>query len=1035
MGSIFQKVNRALKLSKGDVRKIYGEKQQSRALGYLKAGDEEQARKLLLNHGKHSFVPYWEKLGKAGYPLLAIELIKCEKKLLPKHYYGLGLMHMYLLDYEQAEKQLLQAVFLSSDDQYKIRLASCYQRMEKFQDAIDVLNKINLDYDASKYGLHIFMMNLIAAQKSRSVAADYLFDNQPSYELVLTNQKLINMYKLAEKEYNIGNYSQALDLFFKCLYSTEEQAKLIMIKIGNCYYQLGNKEQAFYYYRQYEIEPIYPMPLSKPKGQYKIVANYVELYENLKIEDEYVLYCSYTGKNFSGSPLAIFKQLIISKPELKHFIIVNEPGEVDPELLQNDNVFVVKYNSYNHYRLLAIAKYLVVNTSMPFAYIQKPEQKVLNTWHGTPLKNLGYDVRDSSLVESRNVKKALEQATHLIHPNQFTEDVMAKAFGLTTEARNRSLVTGYPRQDLMLGCSIERKAHIKKLLNITDNKKVVLYAPTYRDFELNAEDKNIHEIEQAVSELSKRRDINFLFKGHYLAPSASDAIKQIDTNELLSIVDILITDYSSIGIDFLALERPIIYYTFDKKDYEHSRGMYIDITSITDLEVKNYSELEIKLNTYLENPQISEKQANAKQKYCSNDDGNATNRVINYLFEDQINPPVEKKSILIYGGNFMRRNGISVALNSFLDLIDTDKFEITLLINEKSFKVVDDESSVHDYIKRRFNIVYYYGTLSRSLEENYALKIFKKNKSFINDRQRELIMTAMSRNGKRIFGNKQYDYVIDYGSGYAQMINIQLSALIAHKKFLFLHSDMQKEMEMRFPNLEANFNVFNNFDEIFTVSDAISDINKQFLSEKYNIDSTKFSSIYNEMNFKKIEDNAKKQLEVETDNQHFGTWNTFISIGRFSPEKNVKFVIDAFKLYLPANSNDKLLLIGYGPEQEQIERHIVNCDLANNVIVVGYRENPYNYLSKSTAMLFASLHEGQGLVLMEALALNIPYVSLDIPAAIEINSHYKGGLLSSLNAVEYAKQIRAVIENDYDNKFNVNLYNQQIKQVVDSKIY
>ena len=150
--------------------------------------------------------------------------------------------------------------------------------------------------------------------------------------------------------------------------------------------------------------------------------------------------------------------------------------------------------------------------------------------------------------------------------------------------------TGYPRNDILYKYNEDKVNQIKTSLNIPDDKKVICYAPTWRDdefvdagqvkFKLKLE---LNKLKEALSD-----EYIILIRTHYFISNnldlegvgdfAIDVSKYDDIGELYLISDILITDYSSVFFDFVNLKRPILYYTYDLEKYENVlRGFYIDI--------------------------------------------------------------------------------------------------------------------------------------------------------------------------------------------------------------------------------------------------------------------------------------------------------------------------------------------------------------------------------------------------------------------------------------------------------------------------
>ena len=165
-----------------------------------------------------------------------------------------------------------------------------------------------------------------------------------------------------------------------------------------------------------------------------------------------MLYESLDGNGMLDSPLSIFRHLR-QDPEfadLTHVWVIADPkvyaqsmGEYD----EDPRVSFVVYKSKEYYDRLSTAKYLINNTSFPREFAKRPGQVYLNTWHGIPLKRMGYDLPDGA-VGARNILRNLVSADYLVSANSFMTDVMYKqAFKLDGIYQGTVVQAGYPRID------------------------------------------------------------------------------------------------------------------------------------------------------------------------------------------------------------------------------------------------------------------------------------------------------------------------------------------------------------------------------------------------------------------------------------------------------------------------------------------------------------------------------------------------------------------------------------------------------------
>jgi CDP-glycerol glycerophosphotransferase len=175
---------------------------------------------------------------------------------------------------------------------------------------------------------------------------------------------------------------------------------------------------------------------------------------------------------------------------------------------------------------------------------------------------------------------------HFISPSQYATKCFISSFNLEKE---QVIEVGYPRNDQVVKYK-DDSGYIKKLkeeLKIPLNVKVILYAPTYRD-NVYCNKKNSHVLSNPLDStdfLSCFGDgYLFLYRGHYFTSENERSNQFLDVssydnvNDILLVSDLLITDYSSLFFDYSILEKPSLFYMYDRKVYENkTRGFYLDI--------------------------------------------------------------------------------------------------------------------------------------------------------------------------------------------------------------------------------------------------------------------------------------------------------------------------------------------------------------------------------------------------------------------------------------------------------------------------
>lgn len=163
---------------------------------------------------------------------------------------------------------------------------------------------------------------------------------------------------------------------------------------------------------------------------------------------------------------------------------------------------------------------------------------------------------------------------------------------------------------------------------------------------------------------------------------------------------------------------------------------------------------------------------------------------------------------------------------------------------------------------------------------------------------------------------------------------------------------------------------------IFSRSDSVVTVSKQLkenLTSRYPTQKDKIISIYNPVNIEKVRDLANAEVDDEAESSDF-----IINIGRLDKQKGQIYLIKSFSQMLrshPGFARIKLLIIGSGPMKEELEVIIKEFGLEDNVILLGFKNNPYKYLKKAKLFVLTSLYEGFPLVLLEAMACGTPILS------------------------------------------------------------
>lgn len=434
-------------------------------------------------------------------------------------------------------------------------------------------------------------------------------------------QDLVNIVKYIDKE-----LIQEYDLFFS--------KELLSLKSGKIK-KFKRLSARFHFYRDLR-------DALKSKRQFKQFL-YKRVFTKLPMNNKLIFFESFLGKNYSDSPKYIYEYLINTKRKGYKFVwSFNEKTTIPGNAKQ------VKRFSLPYFYYLARAKYWVSNSRLP-KYLDKREGNIyLQTWHGTPLKKLVFDMEDVYSADPNYKENFYYQSRrwdYLSSANEYSTEIFRRAFKYDKEI----LEFGYPRNDILYQKNNDHDINrLKKQLKIPEDKKVILYAPTWRDDAYFSRGKYSFELQLDLEKMRSQlgNEYIILLRMHYFIANqidlsgfeefAYDFSSYDDIAELYLVSDILITDYSSVFFDYAHLKRPILFYTYDLEKYrDQLRGFYLDIErevpgpllmtteEIIDA-IKNIeqvsSDYSTRYNTFY-------------NRFCKWDDGSAAKKTVETIFK------------------------------------------------------------------------------------------------------------------------------------------------------------------------------------------------------------------------------------------------------------------------------------------------------------------------------------------------------------------------------------------------------------------
>ena len=296
-----------------------------------------------------------------------------------------------------------------------------------------------------------------------------------------------------------------------------------------------------------------------------------------------VVFESHLGKQYSDSPKYIYQAMVAAGGGYRAvWSYTGNPAAWPTEAV------LVRRESWRYYYELARAEFWVDNQGFPRQFRKRAGTTYLQTWHGTPLKTMGFDEPGLAALppaQQREHAAMIERWDALVVPSDYFIDTFVRAYRYSGPL----LRVGYPRNDpLVTGNDPGTVKELRERLHLPDNRKIVLYAPTFRDTQHHIRARFQLRLDlQALAE-ALGEEYYFLIRTHYLdrvsipathRPLAANLSKHHDVTELMLASDVLITDYSSILFDYANLRRPMIFFTYDYEDYLRTRGTYFDLAS------------------------------------------------------------------------------------------------------------------------------------------------------------------------------------------------------------------------------------------------------------------------------------------------------------------------------------------------------------------------------------------------------------------------------------------------------------------------
>lgn len=422
----------------------------------------------------------------------------------------------------------------------------------------------------------------------------------------------------------------------------------------------------------------------------KIGKSMNDLYFQSKKQEKAVVMVG-LGKNVRGNMAAILDVLNHEEAfaDFKMYVRTSEETDalVQEFIRQNGwtrTETLPKAGKFNN--LLESAEFLITEVFFPEGWIKQPFQKYINIWHGTPLKKLGLAKQFKTAHKNGNTQKNFIEADYLLYPNEYTKDNMLESYKVSQLLSGQTFLLGYPRTGTMMAAAAGNLDDVYQKL-APNGEKIYAYMPTFRDY-LKVE-QVVAQAKELLDYLEKNlsdRQILYVNLHHRVNDSLDYSVykrvkkfpSDIDSYRLLAASDALITDYSSVFFDYLALRKQIVLYISDYATYRKKRGMYMDIMELPFDKAKTPEEV---LNALNAGKQYDDREV--FERFCGHDSAENAKKLCSLLLDGE--PQVElskpertaEQRALVYSDAFASGK-VTKFLHEFTKAYDRSKDEVYL---------------------------------------------------------------------------------------------------------------------------------------------------------------------------------------------------------------------------------------------------------------------------------------------------------------------------------------------------------------------
>ena len=363
----------------------------------------------------------------------------------------------------------------------------------------------------------------------------------------------------------------------------------------------------------------------------KILSIPLFIFRIFPIKNNQILFENFTGKGYGDNPKYIANELLKKSDEYKLYWVVRKRIK----LKFPKNIIPIKLYSLKYFYILSTSKVWISNSRFDQYVVKRKNQFYIQTWHSPlRLKKIEYDAYENlsdyykkvMINDSKNIDL-------MIAGCDFSYDIYKTSFNYKGTIKK----TGTPRCDMFFNKQkcIEIKKRLCEEFKIPKNKRIVMYAPTFRKKGIDLKKFNIEKIYDSIDDGNTILLLRFHPSSKFDIKINNNDIINVseypDMQELICLEDIMITDYSSCCFDQMIAGKPCLLYVPDLDSYlSHERNLYFDFNELPFPIIKNYKDLKkgiININS----EECVNKINDFKKRINLYENGNATKKIVKFI--------------------------------------------------------------------------------------------------------------------------------------------------------------------------------------------------------------------------------------------------------------------------------------------------------------------------------------------------------------------------------------------------------------------